>query len=149
LQRQLASDNVIHSSLAAPYLPTAVIVILCLHALQDRQGDAEAGVRTLPVVLGPHAALGTCAGLLAACAVLAAHSALLGTGLSWAWAANASLEAPLRAAMLAAVAGVMYGPAAAALRVLRSSFDRGEVASAVSKSMGSIAAGTLLLALLV
>ena len=116
---------------------------------QDRRGDGASGVRTLPVVLGPRAAVGACFALLAASLALTAHAALHGSGLAWAWAARPGLEAPLRAAALALASWNLLQPATAALRVLRAGFAREAVAAAVSHSMASISLGTLLLALLV
>jgi hypothetical protein len=106
-------------------------------------------VRTLPVVLGPRAALGTCAALLAACLALSAHAALAGQGLAWVWATRPALEAYARVAALAAVAWNMANPAAAAAAVWRSGFSKEQVSVAINQSMPSIALGTLLLALLI
>lgn len=116
--------------------------------LQDRLGDGAAGVRTLPVVLGPRAALGVCLSLLISCFALAAHAVLAGGGLAWAWAGHPGLEAPLRATALAAVAAVLAAPVSAALAVLRSDFSRDRVSAAISVSMKSVGLGTLLLAIL-
>lgn len=117
--------------------------------MQDRRGDGEAGVPTLPVVLGPRAALGIGFGLLAACLALAAHAAVYGSGLAWAWAAAPALEPVARAAAVAAVAWVLSTPCGAALAVQRSGFARQEVSRAIDVSMKSVGLGTLLLALLV
>ncbi|PRW20525.1 pyruvate carboxylase isoform A [Chlorella sorokiniana] len=87
--------------------------------IQDRCGDGLAGVLTLPVVLGPRAALGIGFGLLAACMALAAHAAVYGSGLAWAWAAAPTLEPAARSAALAAVAWVLSTPCGAALAVQR------------------------------
>lgn len=100
---------------------------LCWQHLQDRRGDGAAGVQTLPVVLGPRGALACCLALLAACSALAAHAALRGGGLAWAWAGRPALEAPLRCAALGGVAWVLARNVASTLRVLRSRFGRDEV----------------------
>lgn len=117
--------------------------------IQDRRGDSAAGVLTLPVVLGPRAALGIGFGLLAACLALAAHAAAYGSGLAWAWATAPALEPAARAAALAAVAWVLSTPCAAAVAVQRSGFGKAEVCHAIDVSMKSVGLGTLLLALLV
>ncbi len=119
------------------------------YAPQDRRGDGAAGVLTLPVVLGPRAALGIGFGLLAACMALAAHAAVYGGGLAWAWAAAPALEPAARTAALAAVAWVLSTPCAAAVAVQRSGFGKAEVSRAIDVSMKSVGLGTLLLALLV
>lgn len=116
---------------------------------QDRRGDGAAGVPTLPVVLGPRAALGIGFGLLAACMALAAHAAVFGSGLAWSWAAAPALEPLARTAALGAVAWTLSTPCAAALAVQRSGFGRQEVSHAIDVSMASVGLGTLLLSLLV
>jgi hypothetical protein len=100
------------------------------------------------VVAGPRAALGVCLALLGSCFALAAHAALAGGGLAWAWAAHPGLEAPLRAAALAVMAAVLSAPLRAALAVLRSDYARDRVSAAIAVSMKSVALGTLLLAIL-
>lgn len=134
---------------ASPDLPPALIPLPRRpQDIQDRRGDGEAGVQTLPVVLGPRAALAVGLALLGACLALAAHAALLGSGLAWAWAARPALEPYARAAALAAVAWTLSKPCAAAIRVLRSGFGKEETSEAISVAMSSVGLGTLLLAVL-
>lgn len=116
---------------------------------QDRRGDGEAGVLTLAVVWGALPALTVALALLTACAALATHAALHGSGLAWAWAVRPQLEPGMRAAAVVAVAWVLSKPSAAAVGVLRSGFGRAEVSRAIDVAMTSVGLGTLLLAILV
>lgn len=117
--------------------------------IQDRRGDGAAGVQTLPVVFGARGALATCLLLLAACAALAAHAALLGGGLAWAWASHPGWEPAVRCCALCVLGWALSPNLASTLCVLRSRFGRAEVSRAVSVAMSSVGLGTLLLALLV
>lgn len=140
--------------LHAVLAPSAFLWLGIMHReimmdIQDRRGDGAAGVQTLPVVLGPRGALAFCLALLAACSALAAHAALQGSGLAWAWAGRPAVEAPLRCAALSGVAWVLARNVASTLGVLRSRFGRDEVSRAISVAMSSVGLGTLLLALLV
>ena len=117
------------------------------HPPQDRSGDGALGVQTLPVVLGPRAALAVGLAPLAACAALGAHAALRGAGLAWsAWPAHAAwLEPALRCAALAAVAWNLAQPTAAAWQVRcrppstspRRLLARGRLASPCCRSVAS------------
>ena len=71
--------------MAAPaaYLFLGIMHREVLMDINDVRGDAEACVRTLPVVLGRRAALGIAAALSAAAAGVTMFAAATGSGFSW------------------------------------------------------------------
>ena len=128
--------------------------------INDRAGDAAAGMRTLPVALGARRALavataaalgGTAAGAtaLAGCSVppwTAAAAAAVASGAGA--AADAAVgEAAVRAAVVAAF---VWATAGAAVRdaavVARSKFDHDVVDAAIGRSFTPIGLGLIVLA---
>lgn len=116
--------------------------------INDREGDAAAGVVTLPVTAGPDATLAVCQALMAAAAAVGLRAAAAGAGLSWLAAAVPGLVLAARllggGVVLAAVGAAMLG----ADRARRARFDRGLLSTAVDRAMRCTAAGLLAIAAL-
>ena len=114
--------------------------------IQDREGDAAAGVRTLPVVVGPHRALAVGVGLICGCVGLAAYVARTGTGLAWMWAQHAAAEVWVRAGCAACLGWTLWKPLEAARQVWRGGFEKGRVSAAIDDTLKTVGAGMILLA---
>ena len=114
--------------------------------INDRVGDAAAGVATLPVRLGPEAAF-ICA---VACLAVALACAWQGVRApAWLAAALAAAGLPTFAPLLAVRAALlaMISPALAGLvGVWRSAFDPQRVDESITGSMKTMGAGLVLLA---
>lgn len=128
--------------------------------INDRRGDAAAGVRTLPVALSPRAALALATGValaggsaaaaaLAGCHVPAAAAAAAAAAAS---SCGAAADAMVGAAAVraAVVAAFLWSTAAVtlrdAVRVARSGFDHRVVEAAIGGSFTPIGIGLVILA---
>ncbi|GBF96608.1 geranylgeranylglycerol-phosphate geranylgeranyltransferase [Raphidocelis subcapitata] len=106
----------------------------------DAEGDAANGIKTLPVVLGPRAALA------AATACAAAGAAAAASAAAAAAPAAAAAGAPAAAAAVVALCGARL--LHLSLRVLRSGFDRRVLDQAISGCLKPVGLGIVLLAAL-
>jgi geranylgeranylglycerol-phosphate geranylgeranyltransferase len=116
--------------------------------INDVQGDAAAGIRTLPVLIGKTYAL-----LIAVAALLLASGLLLfeawtGDGAASVWAVLPRLEPAGR--LFAAFLGlcIMSRPVVAAVELWRQDFPSTKVGAVVDDSLTSLGAGMLFLAVL-
>lgn len=114
--------------------------------IQDHEGDAEAGVRTLPVIVGPRRALLAGVGLLVGCMGLAAYVACTGTGLAWMWAQHASAAVWVRACCVLCLGWTLWKPLDAARQVWRGGFEKERISAAIDDTLKTIGAGMILLA---
>eukprot|EP00887_Chlorella_sp_A99_P000170 scaffold13.g170.t1 len=142
------------AGLAPVLLPSTYVFLMiwlreAMMDMSDAEGDAQAGVVTLPVAIGLPASLACCAALLAGAAAVCARVALRGGGLAWlcaapapAWAAPAA-----RAVALAAAAGVLAPSLAGLERIWRSGFSKEALAQGADAARATTF-GVLLLALL-
>lgn len=134
--------------------PTCAFLFGCFVAREllmdigDADSDAAAGVRTLPALLGRAPCVLLCAAVLAGCAAVVMHGALLGPGLAWAWGRH-GLPAPEAAVRwgAAAAAAANWGAQCLGLAdVWCSGFDPRRLAAAVDRQLLSVAVGALILA---
>ena len=131
------------------FLFLAVCYREILMDVTDAEGDAAAGVKTLPVVLGRELAVGGVGtALLAACAAMLLTAALHGSGLAWAWAAQPRWEVPVRAVSAVVGALTVARPLVAAVRLQAEGFPAPALAAAVDGARKTIGAGIVLLALM-
>ena len=116
--------------------------------INDRVGDAAAGVPTLPVVLGPYPALAVAAACLAV-ATVGGFAAMHAAAPASALLAAAGAAAPLLHAAAAALFLLGVLPAWLAIcNAVLTRLDADVVSAAIGDSFKSIAVGMILLTLL-
>lgn len=118
--------------------------------ITDQEGDAAAGVVTLPVAAGPSATLAVCQALMAAAAMVGLRVSATGTGLCWLAAAGAPGLVPAARALGSGVVVAAVGTAmAAAERARHAGFSRDTLSAAVEVSMRCTIVGMAAIAVLV
>lgn len=158
---RLQGPQALHAALpSTAFLFGGICFREILMDINDRRGDAAAGVRTLPVALGPHRALtaattaallgaAVAAAALAACRVPEAAAAAVAAAASGV-GASADATVGVAAVRTAVVAVFLWTTACVtlrdAMRVLRTGFDEGVVAAAIGGSFTPIGVGFLILA---
>lgn len=118
--------------------------------ISDVAGDAAAGVRTVPVLLGPRPTLAIVAALLAGCWGISLWVAVHGGSLGWELRALRAVlpsvsEGAVRAGAAALASWSVAGWAAAVWGVWRSNFSADSIARAVDVAVARMGLGLALL----
>lgn len=114
--------------------------------ITDVDGDAAAGVLTMPVVLGRPLALLFATACVALASVHGMALALQGNGLAWLWAHCP--PALVRGLSVAAMAGVAVPLLRGCWRVYQSEYDAQQTSSVIDGSLLPIGLGMVLMATL-
>lgn len=128
------------------FLFLAVCYREILMDIHDVEGDAAAGVVTLPVLLGRKYAMGLGLGLLVACVGLIVNVAWHGNGLAWVWQAVPELEIWVRAMGAGAGCAALLRPIAAGIGLMQREFPEEELGTAIDDTLKTVGTGLVLLA---
>jgi 4-hydroxybenzoate polyprenyltransferase len=113
--------------------------------INDRAGDQQAGLRTLPVVLGPDAALTVAVGCMLVGVAVAAGALASAAAVGAASGAGQLLTGSRYCAAAVLAASTIVDVVQYALQITRSRFDSHVVSVCVGKSFAPIGKGTILL----
>lgn len=128
------------------FLFLAVCYREILMDINDVEGDAANGVKTLPVLLGRHGALGMGVSLLIGCLALVIATAAHGTGLAWVYGGGpAAWEACVRGLGAAVGCAAVARPMVAAVHLWRSGFPSSGVSMAIDETLKTVGLGMILL----
>jgi geranylgeranylglycerol-phosphate geranylgeranyltransferase len=131
------------------FLFLAVCYREILMDIQDVEGDAAAGFKTLPVLFGRDRALSLGLGLLTASLALIVFTALHGHGLSWLWLTAPQLEPLFRTSLALGGCAVILRPMAAAVKLWKRNFPEKDVGIAIDETLKTVGMGMILLAAMV
>ena len=142
-----ASDGHLRAALApCGLLFLAVCYREILMDIHDVQGDAAAGVITLPVLLGRKRALVFGLGLLGACTVLMVNTACFGNGMAWAWHDAPAMEWWIRIMGAGAGCAALLQPMTTGVKLLKKGFPEDDLRDAIDDTLKTVGAGLILMA---
>ena len=115
----------------------------------DMDGDAAAGVKTLPVLVGRNQALLIGLILLTACLALTLFTAFHGHGFAWIWQKSPQWELVVRTMNALVTGAVILRPMAAAVQLWKQNFPDRDVSAAIDDTLKTVGIGMILLAAMV
>lgn len=116
--------------------------------ITDVDGDAAAGVLTMPVVLGRPVALLFATVCVGVASVYGLALAVWGNGLAWLWTQGGLIQGLVRSLAAAAMAGVAVPLLRGCWRVYSSDYDAAQTSGVIDGSLLPIGVGMILMAMM-